>query len=121
MLRPRTGTQRVLTRLVALATAALLLPSLTGSLATAGTYSVSTTGSDSNPGTPAQPFRTIAKGLSVMGAGDTLSIESGTYAEGIDSNAQTIPTGTSFANAPLITAASGATVTLRPGSGSEVI
>ncbi len=43
------------------------------------TYYVSTTGSDSNPGTLAQPFGTINKGVSVLTPGDTLYIRGGTY------------------------------------------
>jgi Right handed beta helix region len=39
-----------------------------------------------------------------MGAGDTLYIRGDTYAEGIDSGRQTIPVGTSWSNAPLISA-----------------
>lgn len=44
-------------------------------------YYVATNGDDSNPGTEAQPFRTIAKGISVLGAGDTLYIREGVYYE----------------------------------------
>jgi hypothetical protein len=42
--------------------------------ATATTYYVATTGNDANPGTQAQPFRTILKGLTGLRAGDTLYI-----------------------------------------------
>ena len=42
-------------------------------------YYVSATGSDSNPGTEAAPFRTFARALSVMEPGDTLLIFGGTY------------------------------------------
>jgi parallel beta-helix repeat protein len=113
MMRPRTDTESITTRVVALATVALLLPSLIVSVASAATYHVSTTGSDSNPGTLSQPFLTISKGLSVMTAGDTLRIRQGTYAEFITS----VPSGTSYANAPVISAYPGETVTLAP-SGS---
>src|SRR4030095_11543216 len=78
----------------------------------AATYYVATTGSDSAPGTGAQPFRTIAKGLTVLRAGDKLYIRAGTYNETINSNSQTIPTGTSWDDAPLISAYAGETVTL---------
>jgi hypothetical protein len=47
----------------------------------AATYYVATNGSDSNPGTQAAPFRTIAKGSQRMSGGDTLLIRGGTYAE----------------------------------------
>ncbi len=46
-------------------------------------YYVSLSGNDSNPGTQAQPFRTIQKGLNTLIAGDTLYIRAGTYTEKI--------------------------------------
>ena len=78
----------------------------------AATYYVATTGNDGSPGTLNQPFRTIAKGLSLLRAGDQLYIRAGTYSESIDSNKQTIPTGTSWSDAPLISAYPGEIVTL---------
>jgi MYXO-CTERM domain-containing protein len=45
----------------------------------AAEYYVSTTGSDSNPGTQASPFATLTKGVSSAGAGDTVYIGGGTY------------------------------------------
>ena len=42
---------------------------------------VSLTGNDANPGTIKQPFRTIAKGVSVVQAGDVLSLRKGVYVE----------------------------------------
>src|SRR5262245_32368465 len=78
----------------------------------AATYYVATTGNDSASGTGDRPFRTIAKGLSVVKAGDQLYIRSGVYNETINSNSQTIPTGTSWSDAPLISAYPGETVTL---------
>jgi len=54
----------------------------------AGTfYYVATNGSDSNPGTEAQPFRTIAKGASSLGPGDTLYVRGGIYYEQVDVSA----------------------------------
>jgi serralysin len=47
------------------------------------TYFVAPTGSDNNPGTLGLPFRTIAKGTSVLGAGNTLFVRAGTYNEEI--------------------------------------
>lgn len=47
------------------------------------------------------------------GAGDRLEIRAGTYNESIDSNAQTIPSGTSYANAATIAAFAGEAVTIR--------
>lgn len=68
--------------LAILAAVLILLISLAASTcqASAGrTYYVATNGLDTNPGTLAQPFRTIGKGASVLTPGDTLYIKSGTY------------------------------------------
>lgn len=46
-------------------------------------YHVSVKGNDSNPGTAAQPFRTISKAAAVVGAGDTVIIHGGTYSEAV--------------------------------------
>jgi hypothetical protein len=46
-------------------------------------FFVSMSGSDSNPGTMAQPFRTINRGVRAPGPGDTLSIRGGTYNENV--------------------------------------
>ena len=48
-------------------------------VANAATYYVATNGSDSNPGSLSQPFRTIAQGASVLKRGDVLYIRGGTY------------------------------------------
>lgn len=85
----------------------------------AATYYVATSGSDSAAGTLAQPFGTIAKGLTSLRAGDTLYIRAGTYSERIDSNKQIIPTGTSWGDAPIIAGYPGETVTLRGTFGSS--
>jgi MYXO-CTERM domain-containing protein len=45
----------------------------------AAEYYVSTTGSDSNPGTLASPFATLQKGANTAAAGDTVWIRGGTY------------------------------------------
>ncbi len=45
------------------------------------TYYVSPTGSDSNTGTEAQPWRTIQKAADTLVAGDTVYIKAGTYQE----------------------------------------
>jgi parallel beta-helix repeat protein len=42
---------------------------------------VSTTGSDSNPGSSAAPFRSIQKAVAVVKAGDTVYVRPGTYLE----------------------------------------
>ncbi len=49
------------------------------SIASAATYYVATTGSDSNPGTISQPFATWQKGFSVAKAGDIVYIRGGNY------------------------------------------
>ncbi|ANE46166.1 hypothetical protein SY83_07660 [Paenibacillus swuensis] len=48
----------------------------------ASSYYVSTTGSNSNPGTLAQPFATINKFMEVAEPGDTVYVRGGTYAMG---------------------------------------
>src|SRR4030095_9188144 len=67
-------------------------------------------GNDDNPGTLDRPFQTIAKSVSVLAAGDTLYIRSGTYPEGIDSTTMTLPSGTSWSNTSRIAAYPGETV-----------
>jgi parallel beta-helix repeat protein len=86
--------------------------SLSASAATS--YYVATNGSDGNPGTKSSPFGTIAKGLSVMGAGDILYLRGGTYAEYIDANIHKMPVGTSWSNAPQIKAYPGETPIVKP-------
>ncbi len=49
--------------------------------ATGSVYYVSTTGSDTNPGTSSAPFKTFAKANSVLTPGSTLNIYAGTYNE----------------------------------------
>jgi Right handed beta helix region/Protein of unknown function (DUF1565) len=47
-------------------------------------YFVSPSGSDNNTGTLSQPFRTVAKGISVLGAGDILNLRQGEYVESVE-------------------------------------
>lgn len=49
----------------------------------ATSYYVSATGNNNNPGTLNQPFKTIAKGITVLKAGDILYVRSGTYIESL--------------------------------------
>jgi parallel beta-helix repeat protein len=56
-----------------------------------------------------------------MGAGDTLYVRAGTYAEAIDSTLITLPTGTSWSNAPRIAAYGSDKVTLTRGGKSVVL
>ncbi len=73
-------------------------------------YYVATDGNDSNPGTDASPFQTVARGVSQLKPGDTLYIKSGTY---IQSEPLTISqSGT--ASAPI-------TISTAPGQPSQAI
>ena len=47
----------------------IILFLLAAPFARAATYYVATTGSDANPGTQAQPFLTIARGIAVAAGG----------------------------------------------------
>src|SRR5437016_220517 len=51
--------------------------------AEAGTFYVSTTGIDTNPGTQAAPWKTIQHAANVVSAGDTVMINAGSYPGGI--------------------------------------
>src|ERR1700685_3030611 len=48
------------------------------------TYYVSTTGSDSNPGTIGAPWRTIQHAASTVGAGATVDVFGGVYNESVN-------------------------------------
>jgi parallel beta-helix repeat protein len=54
--------------------------------AVAATYYVSTSGSDSNPGSSSQPWRTIQKAANTAAAGDTVTVRAGTYYERVQIN-----------------------------------
>src|SRR5919109_4961995 len=82
------------------------------------TYYVALNGDDSNPGTEAQPFKDIGKGVSVLTPGDTLYVREGTYRE---SFIDIIPGGTSW-DAPVTVAVfPGETVTIRPDPGAPQV
>ena len=68
-------------------------------------YYVATTGNDTNPGTQALPWRTIAKAAQVMVGGDTTIVTAGTYNETVSS----VRSGSASARIPF--RASGAAVT----------
>jgi hypothetical protein len=57
----------------------LFLLALAGGPAIAATYYVSTSGSDSNPGTQAQPWATLQKAVDTIASGDTILVTPGTY------------------------------------------
>jgi parallel beta-helix repeat protein len=108
----RMPTVRQLVLSATMITGLLLGGILSPRAATAATYYVATDGNDADQGTESRPFGTIKKGLSVMQAGDTLYLRDGTYNEGIDSQNQTIPSGTSWSTPVTIGAYPGETVTL---------
>lgn len=59
----------------------LLLLFCVGTRIFAATYYISTAGSDSNPGTPSQPWLTVQKAANTVVAGDTVNIAAGAYAQ----------------------------------------
>jgi parallel beta-helix repeat protein len=61
--------------------ASVLIILLTVTNVYAADYYVSKSGSDSNPGTEAQPWKTIQKAANTLTAGDTVYIKAGTYKE----------------------------------------
>jgi len=90
-----------------------------GESAHAITYYVAKTGSNSNPGTNSQPFRTIAEGVRNLSAGDTLYVKAGTYAESIrTSGGMFVPNGTSWSNPITVAANPGDTVIIKPLAGN---
>src|SRR4028119_1700781 len=78
------------TLLVALA----ILTLFAGGVQADATYVVATTGNDTNPGNASAPFRTLAKGVSVLKPGDTLLVRAGTYTG--SKQLEGIPGGTSW-------------------------
>ena len=84
--------------------------------ARAATYHVGLTGSDTNPGTVEQPFRTIAHGASVLVPGDTLLVHVGTYEESFPAG---IPAGNSWDEPVTIAVAPGEAATILPPAGSD--
>ncbi|MEP7284550.1 MAG: right-handed parallel beta-helix repeat-containing protein [Chloroflexota bacterium] len=84
--------------------------------ASGNVYYVAITGSNSNPGTAAQPFRTINYGSSKLHAGATLIVGPGTYAESLEN---AIPAGTSWAQPVTLLAWPRNSVILRPNSGVQ--
>lgn len=63
-------------------------------LASAATYYLSGSGSDSNPGTLAEPWRTFSHANGAVKAGDTVYVREGTYGtEGVSTNLNKVGTG----------------------------
>jgi hypothetical protein len=98
----------------------LLLNSLSTTVVaqTAKTYYVATNGSDTNPGTEAQPFLTLNKGVSVLLPGDTLLVKQGTYREELWN---TIPSGLSWNQPVTLRAYPGHQVIIQPDPGADFV
>lgn len=79
------------------------------------TFYVAPTGSNSNPGTLSFPKQTIAQGVALLSAGDTLLIRAGVYPESL---VDSVPSGTSWTVLTRIAAYAGETVWLTPAGGS---
>jgi hypothetical protein len=90
--------------------------------ASATTYHVATTGDDTRTCAAAMsaatPLQTIVHALGCLGAGDTLVVHGGVYAEEIDSEVVPIQGGTSWDTATHIVAAPGEMPIIRPPPGS---
>src|SRR5438128_2577695 len=86
-------------------------------VASAATYYVAPTGSDSNAGSLSAPWRTIRFAVAQLAAGDTLYLRGGVYTgatDNIDSQSATVPSGTSWTSAITIAGYPGETATLQP-------
>lgn len=70
--------------LLPLAIALALLPLASQPASAGNTYYIATNGSDSNPGTSAQPWGTFDKAWTVLAPGDTLVVRDGRYYQSID-------------------------------------
>jgi Right handed beta helix region/Protein of unknown function (DUF1565) len=79
---------------------------------------VATTGSDSNPGTQDAPFRSIAKGISMVRPGETVWVREGIYHETFIGN---IPGGTSWSERVKLAAWPEETVTIQPDLGADFV
>lgn len=88
-------------------TPAMASPAFEPALQEANVYYVSMTGSDANPGTSEEPFRTFEKAISVLAPGDTLQVMPGTYYESM----RLIVSGT--AEAPINIIGNGAILNMR--------
>ena len=97
--------------------AGIVVMALAGT-ASAATYYVATTGTNATcvaAQTITTPAQTIAFGVGCLSAGDTLYIRTGTYAERIDPNDYTIPSGASWVAPITIAGYPNETVTISGG------
>jgi parallel beta-helix repeat protein len=78
------------------------------------TFYTATNGSDSNAGSLASPFLTIAHGLSQLAPTDTLFIRAGTYAEAMT----TVPGGVDASHQITVSGYQAESVTVQPGAGN---
>jgi len=76
--QPMTGASRHLFPGAAMVLPALLV--LATPCLAAGSYYVATTGADTNPGSEAQPWKTIQKAANTLAPGDTVTVLAGNYA-----------------------------------------
>ncbi|MEZ4271132.1 MAG: hypothetical protein R3C68_06790 [Myxococcota bacterium] len=89
------------------------------SSAQGATYYVAPNGNDSNLGTEVAPRQTLAAGIALLKAGDTLFLRQGSY---VGSSAFTsLASGTSWDNAVTVRAYDSETATLTKGAGADSI
>ncbi len=82
---------------------------------TTNSYYVSTTGSDTNPGTATLPFKTFSKAVPFLTAGSTLQVMAGTYTE-------TLTLSTSgTASAPITVIGNGAIVNMQGSKANGIV
>lgn len=110
MLHNLRGTIRHVAILVAIAMAATLCIA-DSVLSSPKTFYVSAKGDDSNPGSFVAPFKSIGKGASVLGPGDTLFVRGGIYNEAVT----IVNSGT--ASAPIVISAYQAELPVIDGQG----
>lgn len=84
LLTPKSDRTRRLNYLLTVLVCSMALGCIMGTReATANTYYVEPAGSDNNPGTLNQPFKSIGKGILRLKAGDLLYVRTGTYVESL--------------------------------------
>ncbi len=81
---------------------------------------VSTSGSNSNPGTIGSPFLTIQHGLLAMSCGDVLNVRGGTYVDDIGGIYGVVPHCASYASSITIQNYQSETVIITNSGGSEI-